>query len=147
MPMKWPRRQPGSPYAPGPVTIAAVALVAFASAFGVARAAGSDGSAATPAAVKARPLALRTASDLPALQGEPGPTDAELAAQRKADRKRARKERLAKKREEEKQAEEKAARDERLRLRAERRAQRAAQREGEAEQQLAEVRKRRAAER
>jgi hypothetical protein len=146
---RW-RAQPGPPRRPGAVTMVAVGLVAFASAFGVARAAGGDEPAASPALVKAQPLQLRTASALPALEGEPGPTDAELEARRGRARERARKLRLAKKHEERKAAEEaaqEAARQERLRLRAERRAQRAAEREAEAKRQLAAERRRRARER
>ncbi len=137
MHVRWPRRQPGPPRSPGPVTLIAVALVAFASAFGVARAAGSGEPSGQPGADKPQPIALRTASALPAMNAPPGPTEAELAAKREA-RERARKRRLAKER---KAAEEAAARDERKRLRAERRAQRAAEREAEAERQAAEKRK------
>ena len=143
MHVRWPRRQPGPPHTPGPVTLIAVALVAFASAFGVARAAGSGDPSGPPVAVKSQPIALRTASALPAMNAPPGPTEAELAAKREA-RERARKRRLAKER---KAAEEQAARDERKRLRAERRAQRAAEREADAEAKRQAAEKRKAAER
>jgi hypothetical protein len=147
MHVRWPRRQPGPPRSPGLVTMAAVGLVAFASAFGVARAAGSEDPAGSPASIKARPLALRTATALPAMKGEPGPSQAELEARREKARERARKRRLAKKREEQKTAEEQVAREERRRLRAERRAQRAAERAAEAERKLAAERRRQARER
>jgi translation initiation factor IF-2 len=145
--MRWPRPQPGPSGRPGPVILLAVGLLAFASTFGLARAAGGDETTGSPAGVDAQPLALRTASDLPAMKGEPGPTQAELEAQRAKARERARKRRQAKRREERKAAEEKAAREERLRLRAERRAQRAAEREAEAERKLAAERRQRAQER
>jgi colicin import membrane protein len=140
--MRWPRRQPGRRWTPGPVTLIAVAVVAFGSAFGVARAAGGGEPSGAPASAEPRPAALRTASDLPAMNAPPGPTEAELVAQREA-RERARKRRLAK------EAKEKAAREERQRLRAERRAQRAAEREAETEakRQAAAERKRKARER
>jgi hypothetical protein len=141
MHVRWPRRQHGPSRGPGAVTLIAVALVVFASAFGVARAAGSGDPSGQSGADKPQPIALRTASALPAMNAPPGPTEAELAAKREAKREareRARKRRLAKER---KAAEEAAARDERTRLRAERRAQRAAEREAEAERQAAEKRK------
>jgi hypothetical protein len=140
--MRWPHRQPGRPWTPGPVTLIAVAVVAFGSAFGVARAAGGGEPSGAPASAEPWPVALRTASDLPAMNAPPGPTEAELAAQREA-RERARKRRLAK------EAKEQAAREERQRLRAERRAQRAAEREAgaEAKRQAAAERKRNARER
>ena len=144
MHVRWPRRQPGPPRRPGVVTMAAVGLVAFAFAFGVARAAGSEDPAGSPASIEARPLALRTATALPAIKGELGPSEAELEARREKARARARKRKLA---EERKAAEEQAAREERLRLRAERRAERAAEREAEAERELAAERKRQARER
>jgi colicin import membrane protein len=145
MHVRWPRRQPGRPWTPGPATLIAVALVAFASAFGVARAAGSGDPSETSVAVKPQPIALRTASTLPAMNAPPGPTAEELAAKREA-RERARKRRLAKER---KAAEEKAAREERKQLRAERRAQRAAERKAEAEakRQAAAEKKKKAEER
>jgi hypothetical protein len=143
MHVRWPRRQPGRPWTPGPATLIAVALVAFASAFGVARAAGSGDPSETSVAVKPQPIALRTASTLPAMNAPPGPTAEELAAKREA-RERARKRRLAKER---KAAEEKAAREERKQLRAERRAQRAAERKAEAEAKRQAAEKRKAAER
>ena len=143
MHMRWPRPHPGSSGRPGPVILLAVGLLAFASTFGLARAAGGNDPAGSPAGIDAQQLALRTASDLPAMKGEPGPTQAELEAQRAKARKR----RQAKRREERKAAEEKAAREERLRLRAERRAQRAAEREAEAERKLAAERRKQAQER
>jgi hypothetical protein len=126
--MSRPRRQPGRPWTPGPVTLIAVAIVAFGSAFGVARAAGGGEPSVAPAGAEPRPVALHTASALPAMNAPPGPSEAELAAQR-AKRERARERRLEKRR----AAKQKAAREERRRLRAERRAQRAAEREAEAE--------------
>jgi cell division protein FtsN len=140
MHVRWSRRQHGQPWSPGPATLIAVAVVAFGSAFGVARAAGGGESSGAPASAEPRPVALRTASALPAMNAPPGPTEAELAAQREA-REQARKRRLEKKRE---AAEERAAREKRQRLRAERRAKRAAEREAEAE---AEARRQAAAER
>ena len=141
--MRWPRRHPGRPWTPGPVTLIAVAVVAFGSAFGVARQAGGGEPSAAPAGAQPRPVALQTASALPAMNAPPGPSEAELAAQR-AKRERARERRLEKR----KAAKEKAAREER-RLRAERRAQRAAERKAEAEakRQAAAERKRKARER
>jgi hypothetical protein len=139
--MRWPRRQPGPPRAPGAATVAVVGLVAFASAFGVARAASSDDPAGSPASVKARPLVLRSASALPAMKG---PSQEELDA---LQEKQARERRLAKRREERRAAKKAAAREERLRLRAERRAQRAAEREAEAKAKLAAERKKNASER
>ena len=141
MHMRWPRRQPGPPRAPGPVTIAVVGLAAFAGAFGVARAAGSEDTSGSPA-VEARPLALRAAAELPGMKGDPGPTEAELEARREKARE-ARERRLAKRREERQAAEEQAAREERRRLRAERRAER----EAEAERELEAERRRQARER
>ena len=67
------------------MTLIAVALVAFASAFGVARAADSGETSGTPATAEPRAVALRTASALPAMNAPPGPTEAELAAQREAE--------------------------------------------------------------
>jgi colicin import membrane protein len=144
MHMSSPRRQPGRPWTPGPVTLVAVAVVAFGSAFGVARAAGGGEPSGAPASAEPRPVALHTASALPAMNAPPGPSEAELAAQR-AKRERARERRLEKR----KAAKEKAAREERQRRRAERRAQRAAERKAEAEakRQAAAERKRKARER
>jgi hypothetical protein len=138
--MRWPRRQHGPPSSPGPATLIAVAVVAFGSAFGVARAAGGGEPSAAPAGAEPRPVALQTASALPAMNAPPGPSEAELAAQR------AKRERRLEKR---KAAKEEAAREERQRLRAERRAQRVAEREAEAEakRQAAAERKRNARER
>jgi hypothetical protein len=119
------------------VTLVAVGAVAFACAFGIARVAGDDTSASS-ATVDARPLALRTASSLPALRDEEGPTDAELQALREARREkaeeRARKRELArKKREKLEAAEKEAVREDRARLRAQRKAERQAVAEREQE--------------
>ena len=105
--MRSPRRQPGPPRSPGPVTLIVVGIAAFAGAFGVARAAGGEGSSNSATTVEARPLALRTATELPGLQEDAGPTAAQLEARRKAH---ARKEKLAQARRERQAAEKKAAR-------------------------------------
>src|SRR5688572_10051647 len=109
--MRWPRRQQGRPGPPGPVTLAAVGVAVFASAFGVARAAGTD-EASPAAAPQTQSAALRNATALPSLASAPGPTPAEIEARRERARERARKRKLEKRREE-KAAEQKEAREER----------------------------------
>ena len=113
---------------PGPVTLILVGIAAFAGAFGVARAAGGEGSSKPATTVQARPLALRTATELPDLSEDAGPTAAELQARREV---RARKEKLAKERKARERAEKRAAREEKLRVKAEQRAQRIAEQEAE----------------
>jgi hypothetical protein len=119
------------------VTLVAVGAVAFACAFGIARVAGDD-TPASSATVDARPLALRTASSLPALSGEEGPTGAEPQALRKARREkaqeRARKRELARENREKLEAAEKeAVQEDRARLRAQHEAERQAVPEREQE--------------
>src|SRR5687768_763942 len=106
--MKWPRLQPVPTGPPRPLTMAVVGLVVFASAFGVARAAGGEDGAETVGGPQNRALALRTATALPTLNVD----EAEAEAQRRLARERARERRLAK-REKAEAAKKRAAREER----------------------------------
>ena len=82
MHMRWSRRQRGEMGPPGPVTLVVVGAAVFASAFGVARAAGTDEAARPAAGPQTQSVALRNATALPSLESAPGPTAAELEAQR-----------------------------------------------------------------